>query len=149
MSIKPLSNFGSTGYANCSQLEIYEYESYDPSTGWGCDISDAPDNPTKFSDETGDYRTIYASVDDISCPTGFYFIGNWKIDRTSCDVDLEGWLYAPSFSAFAGGNTTADKTPDSVVRRRRWFRIIEDKFEASAARVGEDADESMGEGVSA
>lgn len=131
MSIKPLEYSSSPEFGNCYQLEIYEYESFNPAVGWMSDIAEASDFPTKFSDEERSIRTIYASVDDIACPTGYQFVGNWKIHRGNGDVDVEGWMYASAFNLF-NGESASEMSSESMARRRKWYRNIQETVSVEA-----------------
>lgn len=135
MSIKPLAYASSPGFDNCYQLEIYEYESFNPATGWVSDITEASDFPSKFSDESRSYRTIYNSVDDISSPTGYQFVGNWKIDRRNGEVDVEGWSYATAFNQFNGDLASTEMSSESMARRRKWYRVIQETVAAPADNI--------------
>ena len=55
-------------------------------------------------------------------PVGWTWHGPWRVGDTGQPVDPDGWCYAQSFGAMAGGGAAAQDGPGLLVRRRRWVR---------------------------
>ncbi|KAF4747774.1 peroxisome- protein [Perkinsus olseni] len=97
----------------------YENQRWWVTGGWGHHTFAG--ERSAWSDEYGQF---YCPKESFQLPKGpgrWEWTSLWYVDR-SADGDVEGWEYAPSFSAANEDGFHSEMRRSDVVRRRRWCR---------------------------
>jgi hypothetical protein len=95
---------------------VYENQRWFMFKGWSDTL--LPTDRPHYSDKRG---KLSFNLDKYALPPLYAWVTSWEVDVDAEATDAEGWRYAVDFPA----NYQKNKSPLTMVRRRRWVRKAE------------------------
>ncbi|KAK2999891.1 hypothetical protein RJ639_022624 [Escallonia herrerae] len=95
--------------------EFFETENYNPTIGWvSTVVQPVPD--------TFEHGVPHQGAFGVDLPSGWEWIDDWHLDRTSSVNTADGWVYAPDFESLKWPESYNPLKHVNYARQRRWIR---------------------------